>query len=106
MDVVALAPGRGSHVHAILHAIDRGACTVHIVDAGVDTGPILAQAAVPVLPTDDAETLHRRIQGAEHKLLPAVIHWIAEGNLVLGAPPRFRTNVSASFERSYSPWLP
>ena len=48
-------------------------CTVHYVDAGMDTGEIIAQAEVPVLPEDTAESLHKRIQVAEHKLYPEVI---------------------------------
>ena len=48
-------------------------CTVHYVDLGMDTGPIIAQERVPVLPGDTAETLHARIQAAEHTLYPAVI---------------------------------
>ena len=48
-------------------------CTVHYVDAGVDTGEIIAQREVPVQPGDTAETLQARIQTAEHELLPAVI---------------------------------
>ncbi len=73
--------------HAPRDAIEAGVrvsgCTVHLVDEGVDTGPILAQVPVPVLPGDDAKTLHRRIQQAEHRLFPAVIGAIAEGNLNL-----------------------
>ncbi len=48
-------------------------CTVHYVDAGMDTGEILAQAEVPVLPDDTAESLHARIQIAEHTLYPQVL---------------------------------
>jgi phosphoribosylglycinamide formyltransferase-1 len=48
-------------------------CTVHLVDAGVDTGRILGQRAVPILPDDTSEILHARIQMEEHRLLPAVI---------------------------------
>lgn len=48
-------------------------CTVHYVDAGVDTGEIITQREVPVQPGDTAETLQARIQTAEHELLPAVI---------------------------------
>jgi phosphoribosylglycinamide formyltransferase-1 len=58
---------------------------VHVVDSGVDTGPIIAQAAVPVLPDDDAERLHERIKAAEHGLLPAVIDAVARGEIALGA---------------------
>jgi phosphoribosylglycinamide formyltransferase-1 len=52
-------------------------CTVHHVDEGVDTGPIVAQAEVDVLPDDTAETLHARIQEAEHMLYPEVIDYFA-----------------------------
>lgn len=74
-------------------AIEKGArisgCTVHLVDAGMDTGPILAQGAVPVLPTDDAASLHARIQGVEHRLLPFVVDAIAKGVIVPGIKPSF-----------------
>ncbi len=91
-------PGRIINVHPALlpsfpghsgpqDALDRhvriSGCTVHIVDAGVDTGPILAQAAVPVLADDTADTLHARIQVQEHRLLPRVIHQIAIGAITL-----------------------
>ena len=52
-------------------------CTVHYVDAGVDTGQILGQRIVPILPDDTSERLHARIQTAEHALLPSVIAEIA-----------------------------
>ena len=58
-------------------ALDAGeaeaGCTVHYVDLGMDTGPIIAQETVPVLGTDTAETLHARIQKAEHRLYPQVV---------------------------------
>jgi len=56
-------------------------CTVHYVDAGMDTGEIIAQAEVPVLPDDSATTLHARIQKAEHILYPEVIERFAKGEL-------------------------
>jgi phosphoribosylglycinamide formyltransferase-1 len=84
-------------VHAQKQALDSGVklagCTVHFVDKGTDTGPIIAQAAVPVLPTDDEDTLGRRILGEEHRLLPAVVRAVAsgqvsaEGRRVRVAPP-------------------
>ncbi len=91
-------PGRIINVHPALlpsfpghngpkDALDAGVrisgCTVHVVDDGVDTGPIIAQAAVPVLPDDTADTLHARIQVQEHRLLPAVIGRIAAGEIEL-----------------------
>jgi phosphoribosylglycinamide formyltransferase-1 len=52
-------------------------CTVHYVDEGIDTGEIIAQAEVDVMPGDTAETLHARIQEAEHVLYPEVVDWFA-----------------------------
>jgi folate-dependent phosphoribosylglycinamide formyltransferase PurN len=56
-------------------------CTVHLVDAGVDTGPIIAQGVVPVLEDDTSDTLQQRILAMEHQVYPAVLRWIAEGRL-------------------------
>jgi phosphoribosylglycinamide formyltransferase-1 len=63
---------------ALEAGVAKTGCTVHYVDSGVDTGEILAQAEVPVLPGDTAESLHARIQVAEHQLYPAVIRQLAE----------------------------
>lgn len=76
-------PGHNGPQDALDGGVRISGCTVHIVDAGVDTGPILAQAAVPVLANDTAETLHARIQIQEHRLLPRVIHQIAIGAITL-----------------------
>lgn len=66
-------------------AIDSGArisgCTVHFVTPDLDAGPIIAQAAVPVLPDDDADRLAARILRQEHRLYPQVVRWFAEGRL-------------------------
>ncbi|HEY5792577.1 MAG TPA: phosphoribosylglycinamide formyltransferase [Chthoniobacterales bacterium] len=56
-------------------------CTVHFVDAGVDTGKIIAQVRVPILSGDTAETVHARIQAEEHRLYPEVIARIVSGDL-------------------------
>jgi phosphoribosylglycinamide formyltransferase-1 len=56
---------------------------VHFIDRGVDTGPIIAQAAVPVLEGDDEEALRLRILAREHELLPRVLQWIVEGRVVV-----------------------
>lgn len=56
-------------------------CTVHYVDEGMDTGEIIAQAEVPVLPGDTAESLHARIQVAEHRLYPEVVERFARGEM-------------------------
>ncbi len=63
--------------HAVEEALAAGAtetgATVHLVDEGVDTGPVLRQEAVPVLPGDTPDTLHARIREVEHRLLPEVV---------------------------------
>ncbi|MFO1157415.1 MAG: phosphoribosylglycinamide formyltransferase [Reyranellaceae bacterium] len=74
---------KGLHVQQ--QAIDAGVrvsgCTVHFVTADLDGGPIIAQAAVPVLDDDMADTLAARILRQEHKLYPLVVRWIAEGRV-------------------------
>ncbi len=59
-------------------SVPEAGCTVHLVDAGVDTGEILGQRRVPVLPDDTAESLHERIQMAEHELYPQMVREFAE----------------------------
>jgi len=72
-------------LHVQQQAIDYGArfsgCTVHFVDGGVDTGPIIIQAVVPILPDDSADTLSARILEQEHKIYPRAIQLIAEGRV-------------------------
>lgn len=70
-------------LHAQRQALERGVkvagCTVHFVDPGMDTGPIIAQAAVPVLPGDDEAALSARILKEEHRLYPLVVKLVATG---------------------------
>ena len=66
-------PGLESWKQALAAGETKTGCTVHYVDAGIDTGEIIAQSEVPILPGDTAETLHARIQVAEHRLYPDVI---------------------------------
>ncbi len=58
-------------------------CTVHVVTTEVDAGPIVGQAAVPVLPDDTVESLAARILLEEHKLYPQVLQWFAEGRVTI-----------------------
>ncbi len=83
-------PGMRAPRQALKAGARVSGCTVHLVDAGVDTGPILAQGALRVRTDDDEASLHRRIQGLEHRLLPAVVDAIATGALELSATPRWR----------------
>ena len=72
-------PGLMAWKQAVEDGATESGCTVHFVDAGMDTGEIILQAKVPVLPDDTAETLHQRIQIEEHALYPAAIRKMAEG---------------------------
>ena len=70
---------------ATLQLLEKHGCTVHLVTAGVDEGPIIAQAAVPVLPNDTEASLAARVLAAEHKLYPAALSWLAAGHVRLEA---------------------
>lgn len=82
-------------VHSWEQALNYGAkitgCTVHFVDAGMDTGPIIAQAAVPVLDDDTPASLHARIQEQEHILYPRVLQWLADGRVRIEGRRTFLT---------------
>lgn len=71
--------------HAVRDALDYGVkitgCTVHLVDGGVDTGPVLAQVAVEVRDGDTEESLHERIKSVEHSLLVSVIEKICQSTI-------------------------
>jgi len=82
--ILPLFPGTNASEQALSAGVRVSGCSVHMVDSGVDTGPIIAQAVVPVLQGDDVDRLQQRIQCAEHRLLPAVIDAIARGSVVLG----------------------
>jgi phosphoribosylglycinamide formyltransferase-1 len=73
----------GLHVQqaALEHGARFSGCTVHFVDAGVDTGPIIAQAVVPVLDGDTEETLAARILRQEHRVFPLALQLLAQGRL-------------------------
>jgi phosphoribosylglycinamide formyltransferase-1 len=106
-DFLATFPGRVLNIHPSLlpafpglhaqrQALERGVkiagCTVHLVDAGTDTGPIIAQAAVPVLPEDDEKSLSARILVEEHRLYPLAVRLAVTGKVVAEG---LRTRVDA-----------
>ncbi|HRS97063.1 MAG TPA: phosphoribosylglycinamide formyltransferase [Smithella sp.] len=74
-------PGLHAQKQAFDYGVKISGCTVHFVDEGVDTGPIIIQAAVPVLDSDTDETLAARILKEEHRIYPQAIQWFAEGRL-------------------------
>lgn len=71
-------PGREAWAQALAAGDKVTGCTVHYVDAGIDSGEIIAQREVPILPNDTPASLHERIQLAERALFPAVIGQLAE----------------------------
>jgi phosphoribosylglycinamide formyltransferase-1 len=74
---------KGLHTHqrALDERLTEHGCSVHLVTETLDGGPVIAQAPVPILSTDDAHTLAARVQKAEHRLYPTVLEWIALGRL-------------------------
>jgi phosphoribosylglycinamide formyltransferase 1 len=78
-------PGIHAPRQALAYGVKVAGCTVHFVDAGTDTGPIIAQASVPVLDADTEETLSARILEKEHRLLVAVLAALAAGEVTVVA---------------------
>ncbi|HJS84526.1 MAG TPA: phosphoribosylglycinamide formyltransferase [Acetobacteraceae bacterium] len=78
-------PGLHTHERALRAGVKLHGCTVHLVTEATDAGPILAQAAVPVLPGDDAERLAARVLSEEHRLYPLALGLFATGGA--GTPP-------------------
>ncbi len=74
-------PGLESWKQALDAGAKQAGCTVHFVDEGMDTGPIILQESVPILSDDSAEVLHARIQVIEHRLYPAAIRKVAQALL-------------------------
>jgi phosphoribosylglycinamide formyltransferase-1 len=74
-------PGLHAQRQALAYGVRFTGCTVHFVDAGTDTGPVIVQAAVPVLPGDDEASLSARILVEEHRIYPLAAQWFAEGLL-------------------------
>jgi phosphoribosylglycinamide formyltransferase-1 len=76
-------PGLAAWKQALEHGVKITGATVHFVETGVDSGPIIGQQTVPVLDQDTPETLHARIQQAEHELYPKCVAALARGEIVV-----------------------
>jgi phosphoribosylglycinamide formyltransferase-1 len=74
-------PGLEAWKQALEHGVKMTGVTVHFVDEGIDTGPIIAQATAPVLPGDTPQSLHARIQEVERRIYPTVIAALARGRI-------------------------
>ena len=91
-------PGLNTHARALEAGVKIHGCTVHFVTPTVDHGPIIAQAAVPVLPHDTAQTLSARVLKQEHYIYPQVIRWLAENRITLDAQGRVTLSGQTSAE--------
>ena len=76
-------PGVDTHRRALQEGVRIHGCTVHFVTPELDHGPIIVQAAVPVLPGDDEGRLAARVLEQEHRIYPQAIRWFLEGRLML-----------------------
>ena len=74
-------PGLNAQKQAIVHGVKFSGCTVHFVDSGIDSGPIILQTAVPVYDNDDEKSLSKRILEQEHYLYPKAIKMIKENQI-------------------------
>lgn len=89
--------GVNTHQRAIDEGVKLAGCTVHFVTAELDSGPIIAQAAVPVMLDDTADDLAQRILAQEHQLYPKVVQWfVAEQLAVVGKQVRVTAPASAA----------
>ncbi len=79
--LLPLFPGLHTHERALEAGVRIAGCTVHFVTEGMDEGPIIAQAAVPVLPGDTADTLAARVLTVEHRVYPTALRLFAEGKV-------------------------
>jgi phosphoribosylglycinamide formyltransferase-1 len=99
-------PGLHAQRQALDHGVRFTGCTVHFVDAGTDTGPMIVQAVVPVLPGDDEASLSARILVEEHRIYPEAVQWFAEGRLSLeGRRVRVRDGAAPSLDGLANPAL-
>lgn len=76
-------PGLDTHARALQAGVKIHGCTAHFVTSRLDHGPIIIQAAVPVLAGDSADTLAARVLEQEHRIYPQAIRWFAEDRLVI-----------------------
>jgi phosphoribosylglycinamide formyltransferase-1 len=81
--LLPLFPGLDTHARALAAGVKLHGCSVHYVSEEVDGGAIIGQAAVPVLPGDDPDSLAARVLAAEHRLYPACLRLVAEGKIRL-----------------------
>lgn len=74
-------PGLKTHANALHEGVKIHGCTVHFVTPKLDHGPVVIQAAVPILPSDTEQTLAARVLQQEHRIYPQAVRWFVEGKL-------------------------
>ena len=99
-------PGLGTHARALQEGIKIHGCTVHFVTLQLDHGPIVIQAAIPVLPNDTEETLAARVLQQEHRIYPQAVRWFMEDRIRLNENHVEVINSGVSKTALYSPGLP
>ncbi|QOJ22521.1 MAG: phosphoribosylglycinamide formyltransferase [Gammaproteobacteria bacterium] len=98
-------PGLGTHARALQEGIKIHGCTVHFVTMQLDHGPIVIQAAIPVLPGDTEETLAARVLAQEHRIYPQAVRWFMEDRIRLSGNQIEVIGSSVSDAALYSPGL-
>jgi phosphoribosylglycinamide formyltransferase-1 len=99
-------PGLGTHARALQEGIKIHGCTVHFVTVQLDHGPIVIQAAIPVLPEDTEETLAARVLQQEHRIYPQAVRWFMEDQIRLNDNHVEVIDSSVREIALYSPGLP
>ncbi|TWD57368.1 phosphoribosylglycinamide formyltransferase-1 [Agrobacterium vitis] len=94
--LLPLFPGLHTHQRALDAGMKIAGCTVHFVTEGMDEGPVIAQAVVPILPFDSAEDLAARTLTVEHRTYPLALKLVAEGQVAMGADGRVKQTGSAT----------
>ena len=99
-------PGLNTHRRALEAGVRIHGCTVHFVTPALDGGPIIIQAAVPVLPGDTEDALAARVLAQEHRIYPQAVRWFCEGRITLSADGRVAVQgISAVDQALVSPPL-
>jgi len=99
-------PGLDTHARALQEGIKIHGCTVHFVTLQLDHGPIVIQAAIPVLPNDTEKTLAARVLQQEHRIYPQAVRWFMEDRIKLSENHVEVMNSSVNEIALYSPGLP
>ena len=99
-------PGMHTHEQALAMGVKLHGCTVHFVTPTLDSGPIVIQAAVPVLATDDAQTLAARVLAQEHLIYPQAVRWFLADQLQLTADGRVALRLQAAAQAQSQPAAP